>query len=118
MRLLQTETLQFQEFLDSNIPNYAVLSHRWAVRELTYQEFRDSPNKSGRAFSKVVQCCVLARQRGLRWVWIDNVCIDRTSSAELSESINSMFRWYAGAVECYAYLWDVIWLQDSKQDLE
>src|SRR5215469_14985718 len=34
-------------------------------------------------------------------------CIDKTSSAELSEAINSMFRWYAQAQCCYAHLTDV-----------
>lgn len=34
-------------------------------------------------------------------------CIDKTSTAELSESINSMFRWYQKAKVCYAYLEDV-----------
>lgn len=34
-------------------------------------------------------------------------CIDKTSTAELSEAINSMFRWYGKAAVCYAYLSDV-----------
>jgi hypothetical protein len=33
-------------------------------------------------------------------------CIDKTSSAELSEAINSMFRWYKKAQVCYAFLED------------
>jgi hypothetical protein len=37
----------------------------------------------------------------------DTVCIDKSSSAELSEAINSMFEWYRGAQVCYAYLADV-----------
>lgn len=36
-------------------------------------------------------------------------CIDKKSSAELSEAINSMYRWYKNASECYAYLNDVTW---------
>ncbi|ORY08191.1 hypothetical protein BCR34DRAFT_675109 [Clohesyomyces aquaticus] len=34
-------------------------------------------------------------------------CIDKTSSAELSEAINSMFHWYRASARCYAYLSDV-----------
>ena len=34
-------------------------------------------------------------------------CIDKASSAEISEAINSMYRWYENAVECYTYLNDV-----------
>lgn len=41
------------------------------------------------------------------WVWVDTCCIDKTSSAELSEAINSMFSWYKWATVCYAYLSDV-----------
>ena len=50
---------------------------------------------------------MLAEQHGYRWVWIDTCCIDKTSSTELSEAINSMYRWYEQAVVCYAYLYDV-----------
>ena len=38
---------------------------------------------------------------------IRSCCIDKTSSAELSEAINSMFRWYRTAAICYAYLSNV-----------
>jgi hypothetical protein len=34
-------------------------------------------------------------------------CIDKSSSAELSEAINSMFAWYRNAKVCYVYLEDV-----------
>lgn len=34
-------------------------------------------------------------------------CIDKTSTAELSEAINSMYRWYQKAQVCYVYLADV-----------
>jgi hypothetical protein len=39
---------------------------------------------------------------------VDRVCIDRSSSAELSEAINSMFAWYRNSSICYAYLEDVV----------
>ncbi|KAI6138370.1 hypothetical protein BKA82DRAFT_58501, partial [Pisolithus tinctorius] len=44
---------------------------------------------------------------GYEWLWIDTCCIDKRSSSELSEAINSMFRWYRDAQVCYAYLNDV-----------
>ena len=56
---------------------------------------------------KALKCCGNTRQRGLDYVWIDNCCIDKSSSAELSEAINSMFSWYENAVEYYVYLSDV-----------
>ena len=39
---------------------------------------------------------------------VDRFCIDKSSSSELSEAINSMFRWYQNAGICYAYLSDVV----------
>jgi hypothetical protein len=41
-------------------------------------------------------------------------CIDKTSSAELSEAINSMFRWYQNAAVCYAFLSDVPSCMDAS----
>lgn len=106
MRLLHTTTFQIEEFF-GNIPAYAILSHTWDERELTFQDlqranFRDLPG-----FSKIHGCCERAREDGHAYVWIDTCCIDKTSSAELSEAINSMFQWYSQAKICYTYLSDV-----------
>ena len=35
------------------------------------------------------------------------VCIDKTNSAELTQAINSMFRWYADSTVCFTYLDDL-----------
>ncbi|TBU43670.1 hypothetical protein BD309DRAFT_89836 [Dichomitus squalens] len=51
--------------------------------------------------------CMVARAEGHRYIWIDSCCIDKTSSSELSEAINSMYGWYEEAEVCYAYLADV-----------
>lgn len=64
-----------------------------------------SSEKKG--FQKIEYCCQQAASDGLEWVWIDTCCIDKASSAELTESINSMFRWYRAAAVCYVYLADV-----------
>ena len=56
--------------------------------------------------AKIRRCCELAQRHGYRWVWIDTCCIDKTSSVELSEAINSMFRYYALSRICYAYIRD------------
>ena len=53
---------------------------------------------------KVRKACDIARRDGYEYIWIDSCCIDKTSSSELSEAINSMFNWYRGAEVCYAYL--------------
>ncbi|KAH8745626.1 hypothetical protein BGZ57DRAFT_946215 [Hyaloscypha finlandica] len=39
---------------------------------------------------------------------VDTCCIDKSNSTELSEAINSMFRWYRNAARCYVYLTDVL----------
>lgn len=49
----------------------------------------------------------MASSRGFRHIWIDTCCIDKSSSAELTESINTMYAWYRSATECLAYLSDV-----------
>ncbi|OBZ78135.1 hypothetical protein A0H81_02776 [Grifola frondosa] len=58
-------------------------------------------------FSKLRKCCEKVLQEDFDWVWIDTCCIDKTSSSELSEAINSMFSWYHMSEVCYAYLDDV-----------
>ncbi|OJT06666.1 Vegetative incompatibility protein HET-E-1 [Trametes pubescens] len=58
-------------------------------------------------FQKVRRFCAFARAEGFEWAWLDACCIDKTSSSELSEALNSMFRWYQDAVVCYASLHDV-----------
>ncbi|RYP01527.1 hypothetical protein DL764_006193 [Monosporascus ibericus] len=45
-------------------------------------------------------------------------CIDKASSAELTEAINSMFRWYRNAEICYAYLSDIPSAKRIHQKLE
>ena len=49
----------------------------------------------------------MARIFGYRYIWIDSCCIDKLSSSELSEAINSMYHWYGRSAMCYAYLADV-----------
>ena len=56
----------------------------------------------------------MARERDVSWIWIDTCCIDRRSSAELSEAINSMWKWYSTAQECYVHLADVFVTEDER----
>jgi len=110
MRLLETTTLTL-EFFFGEIPEYAILSHRWEDEEVVYEDIRNGVTKEVEAmkgFPKVRGSCRLARQEGYKYIWIDTCCIDKSSSAELSESINSMFDWYRTAAVCYAYLSDAV----------
>jgi hypothetical protein len=109
MRLLSAMTLDFHEFEGSNIPEYAILSHRWEGGEVTFQDMQDLTLqlRSKTGFAKVQNCCRQAVRDGYDYVWVDTCCIDKTSSAELSEAINSMYQWYRNSAVCYAYLSDV-----------
>ncbi|KAI4703720.1 hypothetical protein J4E89_009943 [Alternaria sp. Ai002NY15] len=114
MRLIDTTTLELRSFMDEYlIPPYAILSHRWGEDEVTLQQFtdqslrNDATLKSSRGYWKILKTCQQALSSGLSLVWVDTCCIDKTSSAELSEAINSMFRWYQQAAGCYAYLEDI-----------
>ncbi|KAF4836560.1 Vegetative incompatibility protein HET-E-1 [Colletotrichum tropicale] len=53
------------------------------------------------------QACLIALEYGLGYMWIDTCCIDKTSSVEMSEAINSMFKWYQDSQICITYLSDV-----------
>ncbi|KAI1654362.1 HET-domain-containing protein [Daldinia decipiens] len=111
MRLLNCKNMQMKEFFDSDIPSYAILSHTWGDDEVSYQDFRDgSYLEEGSGFTKIRGFCAkvsLDWGHLISWVWIDTCCIDKSSSAELSEAINSMFRWYRRSSMCFAYLSDV-----------
>ncbi|KAK1594643.1 heterokaryon incompatibility protein, partial [Colletotrichum navitas] len=105
MRLLNTATLQLSEFYDGQVPRYAILSHTWADDEVLFDDIEGGPSpKAG--WAKVQSACRLARGQDHAWMWIDTCCIDKSSSSELSEAINSMFRWYRDADVCFAYLAD------------
>jgi len=106
MRLINTSTLELAEFYDSDIPNYAILSHTWGKEEVSYQEWSNKSSLHKAGYKKIEDFCKICHQNQFEWAWVDTCCIDKTSSAELSEAINSMYRWYRGRV-CYAYLVDV-----------
>ncbi|KAK1969236.1 HET-domain-containing protein [Colletotrichum sublineola] len=107
MRLLNADTLQLREFYDRDALAYAILSHTWEDEEVTLRDLTDPASASKQGFSKIRACCAQAIRDGYKWVWVDTCCIDKTSSAELSEAINSMFRWYKQSSVCYAYLGDL-----------
>ncbi|UKZ81833.1 hypothetical protein TrVFT333_009609 [Trichoderma virens FT-333] len=132
MRLINTNTFKLEEFSDGSIPPYAILSHTWGKdsEELSFREMENGEigtldveifqgkyyyrqpvienwkfSKPG--ITKLRGCCQQAVKDKLGYAWIDTCCIDKTNLVELSEAINSMFRWYSRATVCYAYLSDV-----------
>lgn len=108
MRLINVHTRELKEFI-ADPPDYAILSHRWRNdEEVSFQDFQDKRQREEKGGDRKIHAlCQQAQQDGLNWVWIDTCCIDKSSSAELSEAINSMFTWYRDSNVCYAYLDDV-----------
>ncbi|KAK1831524.1 heterokaryon incompatibility protein-domain-containing protein [Podospora conica] len=122
MWLINTRTLKLKFFL-APPERYSILSHVWTDEECSFQEFRslenaDEPSPAiieKKGFKKIQACCKLSLDQGFEWTWIDTCCIDKTSSAELSESINSMFSWYRSSTICYAYLDDITSTSSTKK---
>ncbi|KAH8899063.1 HET-domain-containing protein, partial [Thozetella sp. PMI_491] len=118
MRLIDTSTLELQEFPSEDRLKYAVLSHNWGDGEVTFGDMTSpATRKAKRGWAKIQKTCQLAKSAGLKYAWVDTCCIDKSSSSELSESINSMFRWYAAAHVCYAYLEDLSPHESIEQGL-
>jgi tetratricopeptide (TPR) repeat protein len=112
MRLLHTQEegkFSLAEYLDEQIPPYAILSHTWGEdhEEVSFKDLTESKGTEKTGYKKLQFCGTQAAKDGLEFFWIDTCCIDKSSSAELTEAINSMFRWYSNAAKCYVYLPDV-----------
>ena len=113
MRLINTYTYQVLEINFGWIPEYAILSHTWGDDEYLFGDRNKPDRRESAGFRKIAGCCTLAARQGYEYVWVDTCCIDKTSSAELTESINSMYRWYQESHRCYVYLADFV-LEKAK----
>lgn len=119
MRLLNVQSFVVESYLGENVPPYAILSHTWGTKEVSFEDMKNIRSRNDfeatmqqnsvpeKDYSKIYHTAEFARSHGHSHVWIDTCCIDKSSSAELSEAINSMFTWYQNAQICYAYLADV-----------
>jgi hypothetical protein len=111
MYLLRSENdrCSLTEFHGKDIPRYAILSHTWGpdCDEVTLKDIREGTGRNKLGYNKIRFCEKQASKDDIEYFWIDTCCIDKTSSAELQEAINSMFRWYQKAVKCYVYLSDI-----------
>ncbi|KAI1503896.1 heterokaryon incompatibility protein-domain-containing protein [Biscogniauxia marginata] len=117
MRLINTHTLDLEDFVGREIPRYAILSHTWEDgQEVSFQEWQDRQIVSFKTgYSKIQNACEQARLSDLDYIWVDTNCIDKSSSAELSEAINSMFDWYERSEVCFVYLADVMLAVEGKE---
>ncbi|KAI6017326.1 hypothetical protein BKA83DRAFT_606598 [Pisolithus microcarpus] len=114
-QILQQVDTQIQIFAScaDTAKEYCILSHRWIVgQEVDYEQMMDLAKLDNayeivnwHGYQKVLQACKVAE--GLfEYLWADTCCIDKRSSSELTEAINSMFRWYKNSTRCYTYLHD------------
>lgn len=121
MRLLTFQTdgrLTLTKDLQDGIPPYAILSHTWGrdEDEVTFQEVSQGQGLEKAGYRKIEFCGKQALVDGYTHFWVDSCCIDKSNNAELSEALNSMFRWYQKAQKCYVYLTDVSKEKDDKHD--
>lgn len=112
MRLLKLDDkneFSLVEYVGNNIPPYAILSHTWGkdYEEVTFNDLRNGGGKEKIGYRKLTFCAKQTTKDKLKCFWVDTCCIDKSSSAELSEAINSMFRWYRDAAKCYVYFTDI-----------
>ena len=108
-----------KNLLDNAIPRYAILSHRWEndqQEEVTFEDMDQGSCQDKAGYKKIKICGGHAAKDGWRYFWVDSCCIMRSDSSELTESLNSMFRWYERAGKCYVYLSDVSKRHRDKGD--
>ncbi|KAI6012990.1 hypothetical protein EDC04DRAFT_724394 [Pisolithus marmoratus] len=110
---VDTQIQIFADDCDDTVTKYCILSHRWIARqEVDLKQMTDLAKLDNaheilhwQGYQKILKACAAAN--GLfEYLWADTCCIDRRSSSELSEAINSMFRWYKNSARCYTYLHD------------
>lgn len=98
MRLINCVTGEMEGSGDwgPTTPPYAILSHTWAqpqdgdLPEVTFQDYSAGraavPGKDWDKIDRAIEICA---REGIGYVWLDTCCINKESSAELSEAINS-----------------------------
>jgi hypothetical protein len=109
MWLLHVSSLKLVEHPYNNPPAYAILSHTWGppAEEVLFKDMIEGTAHDKKAFIKLEYTVAQAKKDELNYCWIDTCCIDKSSSAELQEAINSMFSFYEKAATCYVFLSDV-----------
>lgn len=99
---------------DYELPQYAILSHRWGrdEDELTFDDIVNRTGGDKIGYDKLRFCALQGAKNGLSHFWIDTCCINRPNFTELTEAITSMFNWYRNASKCYVYMQDVSMPED------
>ncbi|PVF95714.1 hypothetical protein CPB86DRAFT_562288 [Serendipita vermifera] len=113
---------------------YSILSHRWGSHELTFgniqkfDAYLTRTNQShitasarvekikahymGTSYEnslvKLVEFLRASEKKQCKYAWADTLCINKESSAELDESIRSMYAWYRDSHICLVHLSETI----------
>jgi hypothetical protein len=108
LKLIGPGQFSLVEAAGHNIPPYAILSHTWTDgQEVSFKDIMEGNGKGKAGYRKISFCSEQAARDNLQYFWVDTCCIDKSNNTELTEAINSMFRWYRDAARCYTYLADV-----------
>ncbi|KAI6137784.1 hypothetical protein EDD17DRAFT_1881720 [Pisolithus thermaeus] len=102
MKLIHCDTSRYFQ--------YITLSHRWGEYEPSLRDIEDHTiyNMSVEGgFGKLQAFCRVALELDYLWAWSDTCCIDKDSSAEVQETIGSMFAWYRKSALTIVHLSDV-----------
>lgn len=107
MRFLNTETFKLHDSTEPP-PSYSVFFHAHGSDDIGFEDFGNPemlPRKAG--FHRLWQACSQARNHGSKWLWSDAVCIDRGSTAALTDAFNSLARIYQECIFSLIYLEDL-----------
>ncbi|KAF9471937.1 hypothetical protein BDN70DRAFT_819364, partial [Pholiota conissans] len=105
----------------ADVTGFAILSHTWLHSlpgEITYDDWHQGDlDATHPGYRKLVNFCnIAAEKHGLSLAWMDTVCINKSSSSELDESIRSMYMWYQSANVCLTYLAETVSLVELSKD--
>ncbi|KAK3381243.1 hypothetical protein B0H63DRAFT_198164 [Podospora didyma] len=115
MKFLDTASLELISLVDHLSTAYAVLSYTWShpSDELTHHDVgllpsaTDWPGRHKAAYRRIVQACRRAQAHNIRYLWVDSLCVDQSSTADVVESVIASFRLVWDAALCIAYLPDL-----------
>lgn len=69
MGLVNVHIKELENFFESEIPAYAVLSHRWSREELTYKEvLKKKVDENKQGYQKLIKACKIAANHGLDYI--------------------------------------------------
>ncbi|KAF8166978.1 hypothetical protein BJ912DRAFT_232251 [Pholiota molesta] len=107
------------QFLFGKFARFAILSHTWQSKEIVYGDTLPGaqPYQKRPEYQKVENFCRVAYEdHRVSFAWIDTLCINKDSSSELDESIQSMYKWYRNSYVCITHLRDTTSFENMHLD--